>query len=532
MRTPALLAIMDGVGVAPPSDTNAVSCAHAPFLHELLSDSLWPCRTIYAAGRDVGLPDGQMGNSEVGHLNIGSGRIINQELTRIDLSIEEGSLGTNKVLLDAFDDAITRDSTVHFFGLHSNGGVHSMLSHLYALVEMAANRGVRRIRIAAFLDGRDVSPTSGAGFVSDTTLFCETLEASYPALDARISMISGRYWAMDRDKRWERVERAWRALVLPAEPDVTCLAADIDPAQIILDSYDRGVTDEFVEPVAIGSDGIVEGDSIVFFNFRPDRARELTRAFIDPHFDGFERPVCPQVTYTCMTEYDATFEQDFKTRVAFPKSFPNNVLADHLSSLGLKQLHIAETEKYAHVTFFFNGGIEEPKDGEQRILIPSPKVATYDLQPEMSAFEVTDALVSAIKDDAADVYIVNYANGDMVGHTGVLPAAIAAIEAVDISLKRVIDTILAKGGVALVTADHGNSEKMVDEDGSPWTAHTLSSVPLALLCTEAQGDRNGRKVDLDREGAGRLADVAPTLLDLMELPTPPEFTGRSLLIRR
>jgi 2,3-bisphosphoglycerate-independent phosphoglycerate mutase len=528
MRTPALLAILDGVGVADASSTNAVTSANAPFLHELLSDTIWPCRTFSASGRDVGLPEGQMGNSEVGHLNIGSGRVINQELTRIDCAVEDGTLASNEVLLAAFDAARVGNGTVHFMGLLSDGGVHSMNTHLEALIEMAAARGVKRIRVAAFLDGRDVLPTSGKAYVERTWDFCRRLETAYPSLDARIGMISGRYYAMDRDNRWERVEQAWRALVMPSAADVTCVAADASPAGLVQDSYDAGVTDEFVLPVAFGDDGVVDGDSIVFFNFRPDRARELTRAFIDPDFTGFERPQVPAVAYVCMTEYDATFERDFATRVAFPKSFPKNVLADYLSSLGLKQLHIAETEKYAHVTFFFNGGVEEPKEGERRILIPSPRVATYDLQPQMSAPEVTRALIDAIENDAADVYIVNYANGDMVGHTGVLPAAIAALEAVDEGLRQVVEAILAKGGVALVTADHGNSEQMVDETGAAWTAHTLSPVPFAVI------ESGEHTVDLDRTdhlGPARLADIAPTLLDLMDIEIPPEWTGHSLLVR-
>jgi 2,3-bisphosphoglycerate-independent phosphoglycerate mutase len=466
-----------------------------------------------------------MGNSEVGHLNIGSGRIIDQELTRIDRAIEEGTLRTNEVLCEAFDRAQANDKTVHFMGLLSDGGVHSMNAHLEALIEMAAERGVRRIRIAAFLDGRDVAPTSGKTYVEKTAAFCRQISALYPGLDARIGMISGRYYAMDRDNRWERVERAWRALVVPGESDVVSVVADANVAESVQASYDAGVTDEFVVPIAIGDDAIADGDSVVFFNFRPDRARELTRAFIDSAFEGFKRPVVPQLTYVCMTEYDATFERDFATRVAFPKGFPKNVLADYLASLGLKQLHIAETEKYAHVTFFFNGGREEPKEGEKRVLIPSPKVATYDLQPQMSAPEVTEALVEAIETDAAEVYIVNYANGDMVGHTGVLPAAIAAIEAVDVGLRRVVEAIVAHGGVALVTADHGNSEQMVDAEGAPWTAHTLSSVPLVVI------EAGEHTVDLEREKPARLADIAPTLLDLMELPIPPEWTGRSLLVR-
>jgi 2,3-bisphosphoglycerate-independent phosphoglycerate mutase len=530
MRIPALLTVLDGVGIAKPCATNAVTSADAPFLHELFSDTTWPCRTLSASGRDVGLPAGQMGNSEVGHLNMGAGRIVDQELTRIDRAIEDKTLYENEVLLAAFDAAREGGGTVHFMGLLSDGGVHSMDHHLEALCEMAAARGVARIRVAVFLDGRDVAPTSGKTYVERAAAFLQGLTTAHPGLDARIGMISGRYYAMDRDNRWERIERAWRALVLPCEDDVLCVAASTQPARVVQDSYDAGVTDEFVVPVAIGEDAISDGDSLVFFNFRPDRARELTRAFIDPNFTGFPRSIVPRVSYVCMTEYDPLFEQGLGARVAFPKSFPENVLADYLSTLGLRQLHIAETEKYAHVTFFFNGGIEEPRAGEQRILIPSPKVATYDLQPQMSAPEVTDALVEAIAADAADVYIVNYANGDMVGHTGVLSATIAAIEAVDCGLRRVVDAIVDRGGVALITADHGNAEQMVDDTDDPWTAHTRSLVPLALVAADARSGAH-RRVDLDREGPARLADVAPTLLDLMELPIPSEWTGRSLLIR-
>lgn len=523
MRTPALLAILDGVGIASPGSTNAVSSANAPFLHELFSDTTYPCRSLSASGRDVGLPDGQMGNSEVGHLNIGSGRIINQELTRIDCAIEDRSLEANEILLDAFVHAAKGGTTVHFMGLLSDGGVHSMQSHLEALAILAAKNNVEHIRIHAFLDGRDVAPTSGKTYLEQALAFCKQLESDYPGLDAHIATISGRYYAMDRDNRWDRVEKTWEVLTGEQEGKVSSLP--IPPTQLVQQSYDAGITDEFVEPINLTGDTIRDGDSVIFFNFRPDRARELTRAFIDPAFDGFNRSCVPKVTYVCMTEYDATFEHDFDTKVAFPKSFPENVLADYLASLDLKQLHIAETEKYAHVTFFFNGGLEEPKAGEQRILIPSPKVATYDLQPEMSAPGVTQALVEAIEANAADVYIVNYANGDMVGHTGVLPATIAAIEAVDAGLKQVIDAIVEKGGVALVTADHGNSEQMTAKDGSAWTAHTLAPVPLAVI--EA-GEKN---VDLEREQPACLADIAPTLLDLMELPIPKEWTGRSLLVR-
>ncbi len=521
-RIPALLAILDGVGIATPCQTNAVTSANAPFLQKLFSDTKYPCRCLNASGRDVGLPDGQMGNSEVGHLNIGAGRIINQELNRIDTAIEDGSLLGNEVLIRTFEEVAWGNTTVHFMGLLSDGGVHSMLAHLKALVEMAAARGVTRIRIAAFLDGRDVLPSSGVGYVRETAEFCNALMQKYQGLDARIGMISGRYYAMDRDNRWERVERAWKTLVMPESEDVAFVDAATDPASLVEASYAADITDEFVEPVAIGDDGIKDGDSIVFFNFRPDRAREITRTFIDPGFDGFKRPVKPDVTYVCMTEYDPTFESEFKARIVFPKSFPENVLADYLSSLGLRQLHIAETEKYAHVTFFLNGGVEAAKEGEERILIPSPKVATYDLKPEMSAPEVTETLVQAIQNDAADVYIVNYANGDMVGHTGVLAAAIAAIEAVDAGLKRVVDAITKKGGVVLITADHGNSEQMIDTAGNTWTAHTTNQVPLALV------DANNT-LNLDKTGEARLADIAPTLIDAMGLEIPNEWTGRSLI---
>jgi 2,3-bisphosphoglycerate-independent phosphoglycerate mutase len=350
---------------------------------------------------------------------------------------------------------------------------------------------------------------------------------AHPGLDLRIGSIAGRYYAMDRDNRWERLEQAWRVLVEPAQAPVL-VDAEARADELVLRSYDAGITDEFVVPVAIGADGIADGDVVIFFNFRPDRARELTRAFVDPAFTGFERPLLPRVDFVSMTEYDPAFERDFDVRVAFPKSFPAQTLADYLASHHLRQFHIAETEKYAHVTFFFNGGIEEPKVGEERLLIPSPKVATYDLEPDMSAPQVTEQLVAAIRRDAADVYIVNYANGDMVGHTGVQQAAEAAICAVDRGLKRVVDALAAKGGFALVTADHGNAEQMRDQFGNPWTAHTTSPVPLVYVDPFNQD----RHIDLVRDGEARLADIAPTLLDVLGLPAPPEFTGRSLLLRR
>ncbi|MCL2150959.1 MAG: 2,3-bisphosphoglycerate-independent phosphoglycerate mutase, partial [Coriobacteriia bacterium] len=536
MRRPALLAILDGVGLADAGPGNAVSQADAPFLHELISDSTWPCRSLEASGRAVGLPVGQMGNSEVGHLNIGAGRIVNQELTHIDIAIEDGSFFTNPVLCVAFDAARQRGGRLHLVGLLSDGGVHSMDSHLQALAEMAASRGLSEIALHALLDGRDVAPDSGIAYVRETESFLAGLIAKHEGLDAYIASLGGRYFGMDRDHRWERVERFWQAMVMPAAIMPAGLPAgkgnpDSAPGRasdLVLASYAAGVLDEFLEPVALDLRGVADGDLIVFFNFRPDRARELSQAFIDPGFDGFARPVLPKVDFICMTEYDPRFAA-FGAQVAFEKQLPENVLADHLSSLGLRQLHIAETEKYAHVTFFLNGGVEEPKPGEQRVLIDSPKVATYDLQPQMSAPEVTDALVAAIQADQADVFIVNYANGDMVGHTGIQTAAEQAVAEVDRCLRQVIEAILAAGGVAVITADHGNADQMLDSQGNVWTAHSLSPVPFAIICAESRG--SGRSIDLDREGAASLADIAPTLLDLMGLPIPAEFTGRSLLQR-
>ena len=558
MRAPALLAILDGIGIAPDSPSNAVTRADAPFLHSLFSDQFWPCIKLQASGRAVGLPDGQMGNSEVGHLNIGAGRVVYQELTRIDQAIEDGSLANNPVLTQACRQLAATGGRLHLVGLCSNGGVHSTQSHMEALAEAAVSCGVQHIALHALLDGRDVSMNSGIGFVAQAIDFLQQLRSQNPDLQAGLATMSGRYWAMDRDQRWDRVQRAWQVMV---EPGVAPEALELgqDPLKTIQASYDKQVFDEFVEPVAFDARGIVDGDLILFFNFRPDRARELTEAFINPDFTGFERPRLPKTTFLCMTEYDPRFAEHFGSQVIFPKSFPQNVLAEHLAHLSLRQLHIAETEKYAHVTFFFNGGIEEAYANEQRILVPSPKVATYDLQPEMSAPEVTAKLLAAIAEDAADVYIVNYANGDMVGHTGVQAAAQAAVETVDKCLEAVVQAILEAGGVALVTADHGNADVMQDEQGNVWTAHSLSPVPLVLVCpgiydslpqdgasgsqiapaklegitaSHSASDPQLRHLDLDHQAKGCLADIAPTLLDLMELPIPEEFSGRSLLVHK
>jgi 2,3-bisphosphoglycerate-independent phosphoglycerate mutase len=500
---PALLVVMDGFGIAEPGPGNAISAAETPNLDALFAE--WPTTTLKASGLAVGLPEGQMGNSEVGHLNMGAGRVVYQELTRINLAVQDRSIFENPVLAEALDAAVADDRAVHFMGLVSDGGVHSHQEHLYALLEMAKSRGASRVFVHAFLDGRDVPPQSGLGYVKQ-------LEAVLAESGVgKIATVMGRYYAMDRDNRWDRVEKAWQAIVLgqgvPADSATSAVES----------SYSAGVNDEFVVPAVTAEAGVHDGDAVIFFNFRPDRAREIARAFTDLTFEGFDRPVRPLVRFVCLTEYDPTIPAP----VAFPKEFPQHVLADVLAEQGLRQLHIAETEKYAHVTFFFNGGVEEPKAGEIRALIPSPKIATYDLQPEMSAPLVSDRLVKAILAEEADVYIVNFANCDMVGHTGVFSAAVKAVEAVDTAVGDVVAAIRSLGGVALITADHGNAESMVDSDGlTPFTAHTLCEVPLVCV---AEGVR-------ELGEGGSLADVAPTLLQLIGVPVPAEWTGRSLLV--
>ncbi|NTU88629.1 MAG: 2,3-bisphosphoglycerate-independent phosphoglycerate mutase [Actinobacteria bacterium] len=512
MHTPALLAILDGFGIAPAGEGNAITRANKPYLDRLFTEC--PMTTLSASGEDVGLPDGQMGNSEVGHLNIGAGRVVYQELTRINRAIADGSFFENETLCAAIDAAKAADATVHCMGLLSNGGVHSDLEHLKAIVSLAVSRGVSNVHIHAFLDGRDVPPKSAVQYLGEIVTYCELLSQT-TASDVRIATVCGRYYAMDRDNRWDRVEKAWRTLVL-AEGPVYPSAHELIEA-----SYNVGVTDEFVIPSTIegAHAGIGDDDAIIFFNFRPDRAREICRAFTDTDFELFPRSVFPKVHFVCLTEYDPEIDAP----VAFPKTFPQHVLADYLAENGLRQYHIAETEKYAHVTFFLNGGIEESKPNEVRVLIPSPKdVATYDLKPQMSAAEVADTLIDAIEHDAADVYIVNFANCDMVGHTGSIPAAIAAVEAVDEALGRVVDALLAKGGAGLITADHGNAEKMLDDDGeTPFTAHTLSRVPLVLVGDDTH--------TLCASESGKLADIAPTFVELIGLEVPPEWTGVSLL---
>lgn len=446
-----------------------------------------------------------MGNSEVGHTNIGAGRIVYQELTRITKSIEDGEFFENEALLKAVDNAAQEGKALHIMGLLSNGGVHSHNTHMYAIVELAKKKGVKNVYVHAFLDGRDVPPTSGKDFVEECANKLKEIGLG------KIATVMGRYYAMDRDNRWDRVEKAYSAMVYGEGNKACC------PVKAVVESYANDVTDEFVVPTVCEENATVKpGDSIVFFNFRPDRAREITRTFVDPEFKGFERKngFFP-LTYVCMTQYDASMPN---VEVAFKPQSLKNTIGEYISNKGMTQLRIAETEKYAHVTFFFNGGVEQPYEGEDRILVKSPAVATYDLQPEMSAYEVTDKLVAAIKTGKYDMIILNYANCDMVGHTGVFEAAVKAVEAVDECVGKVVTAIREMDGVALITADHGNADKMIDTDGSPFTAHTTNLVPFCVV---------GYPCEL-REG-GRLADIAPTMLKIMGLPQPAEMTGESII---
>ena len=501
-KTPTVLVIMDGFGMGNPGAGNAVFLANTPVLDRLFAENAHT--TLPASGLDVGLPDGQMGNSEVGHTNIGGGRVVFQDLPRISRAIDSGEFFKNPAYNKAMDDCLQKGSSLHLYGLLSDGGVHSTVEHLWALLKMAKDKGLEKVYIHAFLDGRDVSPTSGKDFVAQCVEKCAEIGVG------KIATVMGRYYAMDRDKRWERLQMAYDAMVYGEG------VQNSDPVDAVARSYENGVTDEFVEPVVCDSRGTISNnDSIIFFNYRPDRAREITRAIVDPEFDGFPREFFP-TTYVCNTEYDASMPN---VLVAWPRIAVKNGLGEYLSSLGMTQLRIAETEKYAHVTFFFNGGVETQYPGEDRVLVASPKVATYDLQPEMSACEVCDKCVERVRSGAYDVVILNFANCDMVGHTGVLEAAVKAVETVDACVGRVVDAALEMGGIAMITADHGNAEQMVQPDGSPMTAHTTNRVPF-ILC--------GAGTEL-REG--RLADIAPTILDVMGLACPPEMDGKTLIVR-
>ena len=501
-KTPTVLVIMDGFGMGNPGAGNAVFLANTPVLDRLFAENAHT--TLSASGLDVGLPDGQMGNSEVGHTNIGGGRVVFQDLPRISRAIDSGEFFKNPAYNKAMDDCLQKGSSLHLYGLLSDGGVHSTVEHLWALLKMAKDKGLEKVYIHAFLDGRDVSPTSGKDFVAQCVEKCAEIGVG------KIATVMGRYYAMDRDKRWERLQMAYDAMVYGEG------VQNSDPVDAVARSYENGVTDEFVEPVVCDSQGTISNnDSIIFFNYRPDRAREITRAIVGPEFDGFPREFFP-TTYVCNTEYDASMPN---VLVAWPRIAVKNGLGEYLSSLGMTQLRIAETEKYAHVTFFFNGGVETQYPGEDRVLVASPKVATYDLQPEMSACEVCDKCVERVRSGAYDVVILNFANCDMVGHTGVLEAAVKAVETVDACVGRVVDAALEMGGIAMITADHGNAEQMVQPDGSPMTAHTTNRVPF-ILC--------GAGTEL-REG--RLADIAPTILDVMGLACPPEMDGKTLIVR-
>ena len=503
MKKPLVLIIMDGFGLNDEVMGNAIKAAATPNLSKIFAEN--PFTAIGASGMDVGLPDGQMGNSEVGHTNIGAGRVVYQELTRITKSIKDGDFFENAALKNAMENA-KGDKALHLIGLLSDGGVHSHLTHLYGLLEMAKKSGVNNVFVHCLMDGRDVPPTSGKDFVAQLQEKINEIGVG------SIATVMGRYYAMDRDNRWERVEKAYAAMVYGEGVKNT------DAVDVMAKSYDEGVTDEFVVPAVCDENGKIKaGDSVVFFNFRPDRAREITRTFVDPEFAGFERKngFFP-LTYVCMTQYDATMPN---VDVAFRPQSLNNTLGEYLGKNGKTQLRIAETEKYAHVTFFFNGGVEREFEGEDRVLINSPKVATYDLQPEMSAYPVCDAVVERIRSGNYDVIILNYANCDMVGHTGVFDAAKAAVEAVDTCVGKTVDAVLEMGGVALITADHGNADKMLEDDGvSPFTAHTTYPVPFCVV---------GHPCEL-REG-GRLCDIAPTMLQILGLAQPAEMDGQSLM---
>ena len=506
-KKPVMLMILDGFGISDKEDGNAIRAAHKPNYDRLFEK--YPHTQLGASGLDVGLPRGQMGNSEVGHLNIGAGRIIYQELTRITKAIEDGDFFDNEALNIAVDNAIKNNTDLHLLGLLSDGGVHSHIDHVKAIFKLAKEKGLSRVYLHPFMDGRDTPPSSGKDFILNIESYLKELGIG------KIATVSGRYYAMDRDNRWERVKLAYDALVNAKGETAASAVEAMDR------SYADNKTDEFVLPTVIVENGqpvanIKDGDSVIFFNFRPDRAREITRAINDRTFSGFERETL-KLTYVCLTQYDKTIEN---VVIAYKPQSYSNTLGEYVSKLGKKQLRIAETEKYAHVTFFFNGGVEAPNAGEDRALIASPKVATYDLQPEMSANEVTEEVLKRLDTDEYDMVILNFANPDMVGHTGVFEAAKAAIEAVDTCLGKVVDKVIEKDGAVFITADHGNAEQMIDySTGAPMTAHTTGPVPFLYVANNAKEMREG----------GVLADIAPTMLQAMELEVPAEMTGKTLV---
>lgn len=510
-RKPVVLLILDGYGLNPNREGNAIAMANTPVMDKLESEC--PFVPGFASGLQVGLPEGQMGNSEVGHMNMGAGRIVYQELTRISKSIQDGDFFENENLLAAVKNCQEKDSALHLMGLLSNGGVHSHIEHIFGILELAKRNGLKKVYLHAFLDGRDTPPDSGRYFL-------KTVEEKMAELGVgEIATISGRYYAMDRDKNYDRVQKAYDAMTKGVGNTANSVSEAIEA------SYQAEALDEFVVPTVILKDGkpratVKDGDSVIFYNFRPDRAREMTHCFCDTDFDFFNRGSRPETCFVCFTDYDPLIPNKL---VAFKKQSINNTLGEYVASQGLKQVRIAETEKYAHVTFFFNGGVEEPNQGEDRILVPSPKdVATYDLKPQMSCPEVCDKMVEAIESGKYDLVITNFANPDMVGHTGVIPAAVKAIEVVDEAVGRVVEAVKKVDGQLFILADHGNADKMIDEEtGEPFTAHTTNPVPFILVNADP-------KYRLRENGC--LADVAPTLLQLMELPQPAEMTGKSLLI--
>lgn len=507
-KRPVMLMILDGFGIAPKSEGNAVSLAKKINFDRLAAN--YPTSELQASGLEVGLPEGQMGNSEVGHLNIGSGRIVYQELTRITKAIKDGDFFENESLMKAMNNAKNNNCALHLMGLLSDGGVHSHIDHLRGLLEFAKKQGIQNVYVHAFMDGRDVAPSSGKEFVEKTEAMMNEVGIG------KIATISGRYYAMDRDNRWERVELAYNALVLGKGETANSAVEAME------NSYHDNKTDEFVLPTVVLENGaptstIKNGDSVIFFNFRPDRAREITRAINDKVFDGFKRETL-NLTFVTMTQYDKTLEG---VEIAYTPQTLANTLGEYVSSKGLKQLRIAETEKYAHVTFFFNGGVEKENPGEERVVIPSPKVATYDLKPEMSAYEVTDELLKRLDSDEYDMIILNFANPDMVGHTGVIPAAIKAVESVDECLGKIADKMLEKDGCLFITADHGNAETMIDfSTGNPFTAHTTDPVPFVWVANDTKGNKLKD---------GKLADIAPTMLTQLGLEVPAEMTGENLV---
>ncbi len=503
MKRPLVLCILDGYAFTDNVTGNAIKAANTPNLDKIFGE--YPLTTLGASGLDVGLPDGQMGNSEVGHTNMGAGRIVYQELTRITKAIKDGDFFDNEVLRNAILSAKNNGKAVHIYGLMSNGGVHSHIEHCFALLDMCKKLGAEKVFVHPFMDGRDVAPTSGADFITQLENYMNENSIG------KIGTVSGRFYAMDRDNRWDRIETAYNAIVL-GKADVYT-----NPVEHIKQCYENNVTDEFTVPFIVNEDGIInEGDSVIFFNFRPDRAREITRCLVDEKFDGFVREKENLgLNYVCFTQYDATMPN---VEIAFKPQSLNNTFGEYIASKEYRQLRIAETEKYAHVTFFFNGGVEAPYDGEDRVLVPSPKVATYDMQPEMSAKEVTDRLIEKIDTGKYDVIILNYANCDMVGHTGVFDAAVTAVETVDECVGRIYEKVVAENGVLLITADHGNADKLLDTDGSVFTAHTTNPVPFCVV-----------NYPCSLRNDGVLADIAPTMLQIMGEKQPKEMDGKSII---